>query len=354
MEKVYLVLENGEVFEGKSIGVMGDAIGEVSFNTQMLGYLATLTDCSNYGHLVAQTFPLIGNYGLVKSSSKGDKVFLNGYIAREICDIPSNFMSEGKLGDFLVKNNVVGICDIDTRHLTKTIREKGVMNGIITANAQLNDSQKKALNEFKIDKALENTCQKGVASAFSKTAAKKVVVWNFGDTSDIALQLENRGCEVIYANYDAKAEDILALNPQGVVLSNGAGCPFNYPQIVANIQKLCKSKISILGINWGHLALALASGATLEKMKFGHRGANQPIKDTTSGKLFVTSQNHGAVVDKNSIAKASVTYTNINDGTIEGLTYNSKQFSVQFQPVECDGPMSTGFIYDKFISAMEG
>ncbi|MEG1609095.1 MAG: carbamoyl-phosphate synthase domain-containing protein, partial [Clostridia bacterium] len=189
MDKVYLVLENGEAFEGKSIGVKGEAIGEVVFNTQMLGYLETLTDCSNYGQIVAQTFPLVGNYGIVESGAKSDKVFLNGYIVREICDEPSNFMSQGKLNDFLVANNVVGICDIDTRHLTKTIREQGVMNGIITSQSVLSDKQKKALKEYKIKLALENTCQKGVTGAFSKTASKKVVIWNFGDMADIKLQL---------------------------------------------------------------------------------------------------------------------------------------------------------------------
>lgn len=357
MDKVYLVLENGEVFVGKGIGVKGEAIGEVVFNTEMLGYLETLTDCGNYGQIVAQTFPLIGNYGIVESGAKGDKVYLNGYIARNICDEPSNFMSTGNLNDYLVAHNVVGICDIDTRHLTKIIREQGVMNGIITSQSVLSDIQKKQLKEFKIKSALENTCQKGVTGAFSKTAAKKVVVWNFGDSADIKQQLERKGCEVVVVNYDATAEEILQLNPSGVVLSSGAGNPSENVNVIKQIALVCKSKVAVFGINLGHLMLALAKSGKIVKMKFGHHGANQPIKCINSYKIFVTSQNHSYAVDINSFDKTSIVedFKNINDGTCEGLTYvGTKQFSVQFCPTYCDSPMDTSFLYNKFIDSLEG
>lgn len=355
MDKIYLVLENGVAIEGKSIGVKGEAIGEVVFNTQMLGYLGTLTDSRYFGQIVVETFPLIGNYGVVESSLNGDKAYLSGFVVRNICDLPSNFMSIGNLNDFLIEKNVVGICDIDTRHLTKVIRENGTMNGIITANPKLTDSQKKALKEFKIKKALENTCNKCDIGAFSKTS-KRVILWDFGYTCDIKKQLEGRGCEVIVADYTATAQDILATKPDAVVLSSGGGDPQENQQLINQIALVAESKVAMLGIGLGHQLLALAKGGKAYKSKHGHRGCNQPVKCTASGKLFVTSQNHGYVVDPDAFGKVKVNvdYINVNDGSCEGLSYlSTKQFSTQFCPEQADSPLDTSFLYDKLIKLME-
>ena len=356
MDKVYLILANGKVFEGTSMGAKGDAVGEVVFCTSMTGYVETLTDPTYYGQIVCQTFPAIGNYGIMKEDFESDKMQVSGYIVRDICDEPSNFRMQGKLDDLLKEQNVVGICGIDTRQLTKIIRDEGVMNGIITSSPVLDDNQKKLLKEFKIKDAVENVTVKQPVVFKSQGKAKyKVAMMDYGVKRSYISKLTKRGCDVTLFPANTSAEDVLAIKPDGIMLSNGPGNPAEATFEVEQIKKILKSKLPVFGICIGHQLLAIANGAKTYKLKYGHRG-NQPVKDLNSDRVYVSSVNHAYAVDADSIpAKvAKVSFRNVNDGTCEGLDYaGGKVFSVQFRPETCEGEMDTGYLYDRFIANME-
>ncbi len=384
------------VFEGSGFGSEGCVIGETVFTTGMNGYIETLTDPSYYGQIVTQTFPLIGNYGDIAKDHESARCNLKGYIVREWCDEPSNFRCGGDVDSYLRSQNIIGLYDIDTRRLTKVLREAGVMNGMIISGsskeaveafAALNDEKKKnelleKIKAYKIVNAVESVT--GSASGVEEPAdvvfsesvqyrfvpvtaggtkindpelamkdgkGKKVVLWDFGAKANIRRELLKRGLEVVTVPSSYNAEQIKALNPNGIMLSNGPGDPAENTGIIEEIKKLLKTGIPVFGICLGHQLLALASGAETMKLKYGHRGANQPVKYLKTGRVYISSQNHGYAVKNETLPKgAELSFVNTNDGTCEGLVYtNVPAFSVQFHPEACSGPLDTSFLFDEFV-----
>ena len=351
-QKAYLVLENGTVLEGKRFGAEADVTGEIVFTTAMTGYLETLTDPSYYGQIVVQTFPLIGNYGVIPSDFESAAPCLKAYIVREWCQDPSNFRSEGVLDAFLKSAGIVGLYDIDTRALTRIIREAGVMNAQIVSSREKADRE--ALKRYTVAGAVNAvSCREPVPPAAEGT--RNVVLWDFGAKANIRRELEKRGCAVTTVPASATAEAIAAMKPDGVMLSNGPGDPAENTGIIEELAKLCKTGIPLFGICLGHQLLALSQGAETVKLKYGHRGANQPVRDTETGRVYITSQNHGyAVVGDSLPAGARLSFVNANDGTAEGVVYdNMPAFSVQVHPEACGGPLDTGFLFDRFMENID-
>lgn len=344
--KAYLTLQNGKQFTGKRFGADGDVVGELVFTTGMTGYIETLTDPSYFGQIVTQTFPLIGNYGMISPDCESKKPWVTAYIVREKCDAPSNFRSEGELDDYLKAQNVIGLYGIDTRELTKIVRETGVMNAAITSKPL------KDLNEvtsYSVKNAVKSvTCSEVTESGDER--GLKVVVWDFGAKDNISRELVKRGCRCIKVPSTYTAEQILALDPDGLMLTNGPGDPAENVEIIENIKKLA-GKLPIFGICLGHQLFALAMGGKTKKMKYGHRGANQPVKNLATGRVYISSQNHGYEVISESLAgKGILSYVNANDGTCEGFDYPElNAYTVQFHPEACGGPQDASFLFDKFI-----
>ena len=370
MGKAFLILADGTVFEGKSIGAQGKTIGETVFTTGMTGYLETLTDPSYFGQIVTQTFPLIGNYGVIPSDAESMQSWVRGYIVREICDLPNNFRCQKTLDEYLKEQNIVGICGIDTRALTKKLRESGVMNGMLLSGNEADAFSDEVLinyieeiKQYKIRLAVESvsiskkdiTNSNNLEKNKSNNKVKKVVLWDFGAKANIARELCKRGCEIITVPYDTSAKEITDINPDGIMLSNGPGDPSDNTKIIQEIAKLCESNIPIFGICLGHQLLALARGATTSKLKYGHRGGNHPVKNLETGRVYITSQNHGYAVEAQSLPSfAKMSFMNVNDGTCEGVKYcDIPAFSVQFHPEACGGPKDTNFLFDDFIKLME-
>ena len=322
--KAFLILADGTVYEGESIGSTREVISEIVFNTSMTGYLEILTDPSYCGQSVVMTYPLIGNYGVCYEDMEDPESYVDGYIVREISNSPSNFRSEDKLEKLLVDHDIAGIQGIDTRALTKRLRNYGTMNGMITTN-----------ENFVLEEVLPKI------KAYKVTDAKSV---------------NERGCEVtIYPAYTS-AEEIIASNPDGIMLSNGPGDPKDCGPIIEELKKLYATDIPIFAICLGHQLMALANGADTRKMKWGHRGANHPVKDLTTGRVYMSSQNHGYVVADKTVPEdvAEISFINANDASTEGLHYLGKNiFTVQFHPEACPGPQDTAFLFDKFIDMME-
>jgi len=342
----YLILENGAVFNGKYFGMHGEVTGEIVFTTGMTGYLETLTDQSYHGQIVLQTFLLIGNYGVIPDDFESASVGAKAYIVKYPCATPSNFRSEGSLDAFLKERGIVGLSGIDTRSLTKMIRTNGVMNGKITA-APPTDADCAEAKMYSVHHA--------VAAVSSRTVTKtgggsrRVALIDFGAKRGITAALAARDCEVWSFPHDTSAKEILRIKPSGIMLSNGPGDPAapTNARIVETIRELLQSSVPIFGICLGHQFLALAKGYVTEKLKFGHRGASQPVKDMQTGRVYITSQNHGyAVIATNG------SFVNVNDGTCEGLDYGVS-FSVQFHPEACGGPLDTAFLFDRFVERMD-
>ena len=352
-QKAYLVLENGTVLEGKRFGAEADVTGEIVFTTAMTGYLETLTDPSYYGQIVVQTFPLIGNYGVIPSDFESAAPCLKAYIVREWCQDPSNFRSEGVLDAFLKSAGIVGLYDIDTRALTRIIREAGVMNAQIVSSREKADRE--ALKRYTVAGAVNAvSCREPVPPAAEGT--RNVVLWDFGAKANIRRELEKRGCAVTTVPASATAEAIAAMKPDGVMLSNGPGDPAENTGIIEELAKLCKTGIPLFGICLGHQLLALSQGAETVKLKYGHRGANQPVRCLATDRVYISSQNHGYTVDMEQLPEnAKVTFVNLNDGTCEGLEYTDiPAISVQFRPGDGEDKLDTGFLFDQFINMMEG
>ena len=353
MEKAYIVLEDGTVFEGKRFGSSQNMIGELVFSTGMCSYTETLTDPSYAGQIVMQTFPLIGNYGVIHEDFEG-KSAVRGYVVREYSKTPSNFRSDGEINDFLIANGIPGIYGIDTRELTKIIRERGVMNAYICDEVPTDLSE---IKNYKIENAVESVTSKDFETYLSTSSEGEkyfVVLVDYGAKKNIIRSLCKRGCKVRVVPSTTNAKEILALCPDGVMLSNGPGDPAENVFCIEQIKMLMR-KVPIFGICLGHQLMALANGAKTEKLKYGHRGGNQPVRDITTGRTYITSQNHGYAVVSDSISGGTLRYVNANDGTCEGIDYKDKNaFSVQFHPEACGGPHDTEFLFDRFIDMMKG
>ena len=354
-QKAYLVLENGTVFAGKSFGYAGETIGEVVFTTSMTGYLETLTDPSFYGQIVTQTFPLIGNYGVIPSDFESKKPHLTAYIVRQWCQHPSNFRCEGLLDTFLKEHKIIGLYGIDTRALTKIVREHGVMNAKIASGPAVTDELLTELKNFQIVDAVPHVTCEDESTYTPEEKKRRVVMWDFGAKEAIVRELVKRGCEVVRVPAQTSAERILELAPDGLMLSNGPGDPAANLPIVEEIKKVMQHKIPTFGICLGHQLLALSQGAGSEKLKYGHRGENQPAVDTATGRVYITSQNHGYALKSDTLpSNARESFRNGNDGTNEGIVYTDMPaFSVQFHPEAAGGPLDTEFLFDDFMELID-
>ncbi len=353
--KAFLILEDGNTFEGTSIGADKEVISEIVFNTSMTGYLEVLTDPSYAGQAVVMTYPLIGNYGICHADKESGKPWPDGFIVRELSRMPSNFRSEDTIQNFLKSNDIPGISGIDIRALTKILREKGTMNGMITTNENYNlDNIIPRLKEYTTGKVVEKvTCD---APHTLEGKGFNVALMDFGAKKNIARSLNARGCNVTTYPALTTAQEILASNPDGIMLSNGPGDPKECKSIIEEIKKLYDSNVPIFAICLGHQLMALATGADTHKMKYGHRGANHPVKDLATGKVYISSQNHGYVVDMDTIdpSVAVPAFINVNDKTNEGLSYVGKNiFTVQFHPEACAGPKDSDFLFDRFMDMMK-
>ena len=353
--KSFLILENGKVFEGKGFGADKEVTGELVFTTAMTGYLETLTDPSYYGQVVIQTFPLIGNYGIIPSDFESTKPVLKAYIVRNRCQEPSNFRCDGILDTFLKDSDIPGLYDVDTRAITRIVREYGVMNCKITSTLENLESDLEEIKSYKVTDAVKSVTPTEVTMEFAENPKYNVALWDFGAKGNIQRSLVKRGCNVtVFPSY-ATAEQILGINPDGIMLSNGPGDPAENTAVIAEIKKLNDKKIPMFGICLGHQLLALAQGGKTEKLKYGHRGANQPVKELETGRVYITSQNHGYAVVSDSLPENGVvSFTNGNDNTCEGVNYTDMPaFSVQFHPEACGGPLDTAFLFDRFVNMMK-
>lgn len=353
--KAYLILEDGSVYEGENVGALREAVSEIVFNTSMTGYLEVMTDPSYAGQAVVMTYPLIGNYGICYEDMESDRPWIDGLIVRELSEVASNFRNEDSIQNFLIKNNIPCICGIDTRDLTKRLREHGTMNGFITVDSSfVVEKILQRIKEYSVKGVVKRTSTKEAYSLPGK--GKRVVLIDFGAKKNIARQLQKRGCEVIVVPCDTKAKEILKLKPDGIMLSNGPGDPKENVDIIKEIKKLYDTNIPIFAICLGHQLMALATGANTYKLRYGHRGGNHPVKDLETGRTYISSQNHGYAVDESTLDKniCVPAFVNVNDGTNEGLRYiNKKIFTVQYHPEACPGPRDSSYLFDKFIKMME-
>lgn len=350
MKKAYLVLEDGHVFEGYSFGAEAKCVGELVFNTQAVGYIETLTDPSYYGQIVMQTFPMIGNYGVIEEDFVG-KCSLSGYVVREYCEKPSNFRCQYDIDAFLKKNNIPGICGVDTRQITKILRENGVMNACICSEIPGNFDEIKA---FRIVDAVSSVIDNETKTFGNGNEKYKVTVINYGSATESVNALVAKDCAVTLIPASASAEEILATDPDGILLSNGPGDPAENVFAIEQIKKLMGKK-PIFAIGLGHEILALADGGMTYKLKYGHRGSNQPVREMDGTRTFITTQNHGYAVASGSTAHGKVSFVNVNDNSCEGIEYAElSAFSVQFLPDNWAGQRGTLFLYDKFIEMVGG
>lgn len=385
--KAFLILEDGTVFEGTHIGADKEIISEIVFNTSMAGYLEVLTDPSYAGQAVCMTYPLIGNYGICREDMESKKIWPDAFIVRELSRIPSNFRCDASIQEVLAEYDIPGIAGIDTRALTKILREKGTMNGCITTNADyVMEEIQKRLKAYDMGNVVDIvTCQEkytlkgtrelsenGPLSGSARYTGKKekrpslvkelngkgkrVALLDLGAKDNIARSLAARGCDVTVYPARTSAQEILSDKPDGIMLSNGPGDPKVCTEVIENVKKLYESDTPIFAICLGHQLMALATGADTFKMKYGHRGGNHPVKDLATGRVYISSQNHGYVVDMDKLDErvAKPAFINVNDGTCEGLAYTGKNiFTVQFHPEACPGPQDSGYLFDRFIQMME-
>ena len=351
MKKGYLVLENGEIFEGNRIGSERDTVCEVVFNTSMTGYLEIFTDPSYAGQGVTLTYPLIGNYGIITNDVESRKMWIKAIFIHELAELESNFRAETNLNDYLKDNDIPGLKNVNTRKLTKLLRDNGTMRGKLVSDISNLQEIIKEIKEYTFPNVVGEVSNKHIRE-FGE-GKNKIALIDFGCKENIIRSLVNRNCTVTAFPQDISAETILEGKFDGIVLSNGPGDPEDCKIAIDNIKKLYKSDIPIMGICLGHQLMALATGATTAKLKYGHRGPNHPVKELKTGRICITSQNHGYYVKEDSINKdiAEVSYINVNDGTIEGLNYKGKNiFTVQFHPEACPGPQDCAYLFDEFLA----
>ena len=355
--KAWLILEDGRVYQGESVGAEKKTVCEIVFNTSMTGYRELLTDPSYAGQGVVMTYPIIGSYGVCGEDTESRRPWVEAYIVRELNRTASNFRSEGSLRDYLIKNDIPVIQGIDTRALTKHLRESGTMRGMITFGESFDmDACMKEIKAYTLPETVPTvTCAEKYT--LGQGGRYKVALLDLGAKQNIPQSLVNLGCEVTVYPAQTSAEEILAAGPDGVMLSNGPGDPKQCGSVIEEIKKLIAAKIPIFAICLGHQLTALANGFDTYKLKYGHRGANHPVKDLKTGHIYITSQNHGYVVDEQSIdpAVAEMSHVNVNDGSCEGMRYkNGYVFTVQFHPEACPGPLDSAPLFEEFIAMMGG
>ena len=351
MKKGYLILQDGQVFEGVRFGAETDTVGELVFTTGMCGYVETLTDPSYAGQIVMQTYPLIGNYGIIREDFEG-ACCVKGYVVREYCDTPSNFRTDCDLDAYLKEQGVPGLCGVDTRELTRIIREHGVMNAAICDEIPADLTPIKTYAITGVVEAV--SCKEPDRYPAEGEECFRVSLIDYGAKRNIVRELQKRGCTVTVLPASTSAEEILAAGPDGVMLSNGPGDPAENTYQIEQIRKLL-GKVPMFGICLGHQLTALAAGGSTYKLKYGHRGVNQPVRDLNGVRTYITSQNHGYAVDGDTVKLGKVRFVNANDGTCEGIDYPElKAFTVQFHPEACTGPKDTTFLFDRFVELMKG
>ena len=354
--KATLILENGSIFCGTSMGSAADCICEMVFNTSMAGYQEILTDPSYAGQGVVMTYPLIGNYGVNSEDSESRNPWAAAMIVRRLSPRGSNFRNEGTLDDYLKAHRITGICGVDTRAITRMLRDQGTMNGMITVEETADLEQKlRMIRAYRVQGTVEKTTRSRVQ--VYPGDGPRVALLDLGVKENMIRSLQNRGCEVTVFPAHTPAEVILEGGFDGVMLSNGPGDPADNVEIIGEVKKLYEADIPIFAVCLGHQLMALATGATTEKLKYGHRGGNHPVRDMAEGRVFITSQNHGYVVKAESVNPdvAEISHVNVNDGTVEGLRYrNGRVFTVQFHPEASPGPRDTGYLFDRFIENMKG
>ena len=351
MKKGYLILQDGRVFEGVRFGAETDTVGELVFTTGMCGYIETLTDPSYAGQIVMQTYPLIGNYGIIREDFEG-ACCVRGYVVREWCDAPSNFRTDCDLDTFLKEQGVPGLYGVDTRELTRIIREHGVMNAAICDEVPADLTP---IETYAVTGVVEAvSCREASVHPAEGEERFRVSLLDYGAKRNIVRELQKRGCTVTVLPATTSAEEILAADPNGVMLSNGPGDPAENVYQIEQIRELL-GKVPMFGICLGHQLTALAAGGSTYKLKYGHRGVNQPVRDVEGVRTYITSQNHGYAVDSDTVKLGRVRFANANDGTCEGIDYPElKAFTVQFHPEACTGPKDTSFLFDRFVDLMKG
>lgn len=350
--KAYIMLENGQVFEGESTYDFPDTVSEIVFNTSMVGYLEILTDPSYAGQSIVMTYPLIGNYGISLEDVESKNVWASAFITHEFARKGSNFRSTNNILNFMESKKIPAIYGIDTRMLTKILRQSGTMMGLITTKEYSKEEADKLIKEYVCPNlVLEVTSQEKEECGEGDV---RVALMDFGCKSNILRSLLNRNCRVTVFPGNTDADEILSQDFDGIVLSNGPGDPKECKEIIENVKKIYNSNIPVFAVCLGHQLMALANGIDTHKLKYGHRGANHPVKELSTGRVYITSQNHGYVVDDNVPAGiAKVSHINVNDGTVEGLEYVGKNIkTVQFHPEACPGPQDTNYLFDEFIKSL--
>ena len=358
--KAILALENGAVFEGRAVGAQGEAFGELVFNTSMMGYQEILTDPSYAGQIVTMTYPLIGNYGVNEEDVEARKPFAQGFVMRECCFEPSNWRATQSLPDYLVANNIVAIDGVDTRRITKMLRTEGAKKCVISTvefdHAKLIEKAKNSPDMAGSDFVKEVSVTKAYEWNPESTGPYRVVAFDYGIKYNILRLLADHGCKVVVLPATATAEEAKSYKPDGIFLSNGPGDPAALPYIYPTVETLCKEEYPVFGICLGHQILGHALGGKTYKLKFGHRGGNQPVMDHLTGKVEISVQNHGFAVDADSLDKetVSITHTNLNDGSVEGLQHKKLPiFSVQYHPEASPGPHDSRYLFQRFADLME-
>ncbi|SCY51161.1 carbamoyl phosphate synthase small subunit [Alkaliphilus peptidifermentans] len=351
--KATLILENGMTFQGKAFGHLDEALGEVVFNTGMTGYQEILTDPSYTGQIVTMTYPLIGNYGINLEDIESATPKVKGFIVRERAVKPNHWRCEMDIDGYLKQHHIMAIEGIDTRALTKIIRTQGTMKGIITIAEIREEVIRKRFDDFQNNDAVKKVTTKEVYEIGG--VGKHIAVIDYGIKGNIIRSLKNRNCRITVFPAYSTAMEILKINPDGILLSNGPGDPKDLPEITETIKELLNKK-PVFGICLGHQLLSLALGGDTEKLKFGHRGCNHPVKDLNNNRVYITSQNHGYVVKHNSLpTDIVVSHINLNDNSIEGIQHKELPiFSVQFHPEASPGPKENDYLFDRFIKMMEG
>lgn len=353
--KAYLILEDGTVFEGERIGADRDTVCEVVFNTAMAGYLEVLTDPSYAGQGVTMTYPLMGNYGINEEDAESRQPWASAFIVQQVARRASNYRSREELDAYLTRHDIPGIAGLDTRALTRHLRTRGTMNGMLTSRTDWNiQACVKLARDYRVRGVVARVSRKEMEHFPGQ--GPRVALMDYGAKNSILKSLRRRGCDLYVFPQDAPAEEVLAVKPDGIMLSNGPGDPEECTGPIACVRRLYESGIPIFGICLGHQITALALGARTEKMEYGHRGVNHPVKELATGRVYITSQNHGYVVRGDSVpSEGKVSFVNVNDGTVEGVSYDGgRVFTVQFHPEASPGPVDTGFLFDRFIHVMGG